>query len=83
VYDAAALGTDAAALSLPPGVTNDTCSPDVVPSALADGIVRNFARYRLVAGRFNELQDLDAGNDAALKASGTKPPTWWDRNNPF
>ncbi len=83
VYDAAAIGTDAGTLSLPPGVTDDTCSPDVVSSALADGIVRNFGRYRVVAKRFNELQDLDAANDAALAASGSKPPTWWERNNPF
>jgi hypothetical protein len=83
VYDAAAIGTDASALSLPPGVTNDTCSPDVVSSALADGIVRNFGRYRVVAGHFNQLVALDAANDTALKESGTKPPTWWERNNPF
>jgi hypothetical protein len=83
VYDAAAIGTTPGTLSLPAGATDDSCAPNIVSSQLADGIVRNFARYRLVAGRFNELIDQDAGNDAALKASGTKRPSWWERNNPF
>lgn len=83
VYDAAAIGADPAALNLPPGVSNDTCSPDVVSSALADGIVRNFGRYRIVAGHFNQLVALDAANDTALKNADTKPPDFWDRINPF
>ena len=83
VYDAAAIGVDPGVLNLPAGVTNDTCSTDVVSSALADGIVRNFGRYRIVAGHFNQLIADDAKNDAALKAAGTTRDSWWSRNNPF
>lgn len=41
VLDAAALGSDPAALELPPGKSNDDCSP-LEPSALARGILRNY-----------------------------------------
>lgn len=81
VHDAAALGIDPSALNLPPGVTNDTCSP-FVSSQLAERITLNYTAALHDANQLDAVTAYDAKLDAITKP---KPDdkSFLDKVNPL
>lgn len=85
VHDAAALGySDPSTLALPPGVTNDTCSP-FMSSQLASRIAVNYTSALRNAKQLDDLNAYDAKLDQ-IDRNATAPPakkSFFDRINPF
>lgn len=65
VLDAAARGTDPAALALAPGEFNETCA-GLGSHALADSVAENYGRARQDAAQLTDLQTYVRGVQAAL-----------------